>query len=150
MTCPACNGAAGAPNALGSVRPTGRWIASTGHSLRLWTLRRIYGARVKRSLTLRKPYSSREGEDGRRRLHVGKAGGAARQRNLVAAPQLHVPILVDVRCRPGFLNAELSHRERECDQRRASERGNEVHRAEPPRVRRDGGAEGGDGALRLR
>src|SRR4051794_22227901 len=150
ITWPACDGAAGAPNALGSVRPTGRWIASTRHSLRLWTSGLVYGRRVKRSLTLRKPYLSCQGEDGPRRLHVGEAGGAARQRNLVAAPQLHVPVLVDMRGGPRVIDAKLTRRERKRDQRRAGERGDEVDRAEPPRLQRNCGANRGNRSLRLR
>src|SRR5690349_6419622 len=149
ITCPGWNGATGAPNALGSVSPGGRWIASTGHSLR-WTLRKVYGARMKRSLTLRKPYLSREGQHGPGCLHVGEARRAALQCELVATPELHVPVFVDMRCGPGLLDCELACRHAKRDQRRAGERGDQMHGAEPPRVRRNGRANRRNRPLRLR
>src|SRR6516225_6580328 len=83
----------------------------------------------------------------RGRLHFGEASGAVLERELVAAPEFHIPVLVDMRRRPGRIDRQRTARERDRDECRAGQRRHRVHGAEPPRVGGDGG---GCGDERLR
>ena len=70
----------------------------------------------------------------RRRLQLGETVGATFERELVAAPLLHVPILVDMRGRPGFVGGE-----RPCASASASSAEpvsvvTDMQRAKPPRI----------------
>src|SRR3984893_13242556 len=80
----------------------------------------------------------------RSRLHFGEARGAVLERELVAAPQFHIPVLVDMRRRPGRIDRQPTARERDRKQRRAGQRRDHVDGAEPPWVGGDGAACGGE------
>src|SRR5215213_9611830 len=104
---------------------------------------------MKRSLTLRKPCSGAQGEYRYGGLHLQEARGATLYREFVAAPEVHVPVLVDMRGGPRLLGSELLRRDRERDERRAGERGDHVRGAEAPRIGRNRGARRCEGAPRL-
>src|SRR5689334_5542459 len=81
-------------------------------------------------------------------LHLGLAIGAALERELVAAPLRHVPVLVHMRGRPGVHDGKLTGEERQRDQRRAGERRDRMRRAEPPVVHRVSAVARDDGSRR--
>ena len=91
---------------------------------------------------------SRQRQYRRRRLHLGEALGAARRAQARRGPTAHVPVLVDVRGRPGLVELKPAVRERKRDQRRAGQRRDDVDGAEPPRLGRDRGARRRDRAAR--
>src|SRR6516164_3012548 len=76
----------------------------------------------------------------RSRLHFGEARGALLERELVAAPQFHIPVLVDMRRRPGRVDRQPTAREGDRKQRRAGQRRDRVGGAELPWVAGDAAA----------
>src|SRR6266849_325560 len=69
-----------------------------------------------------------------RRLHFGKAKGAALERERIAAPLLEIPVLVDMGGLPCVLDTQPPAQHRERQQRRAGQRRHRMQRTEPPRV----------------
>src|SRR5262245_35304115 len=61
-------------------------------------------------------YALRQRQHGRRCLHLLELKRAALERDLVAPPQLHVPVLVDVSCGPRVVGRKRPVRERKRDQ----------------------------------
>src|SRR5688500_8045225 len=57
----------------------------------------------------------------RRRAEIREARAAALRRLRILAPFLNVPVLVDMRCRPGVLRIDFPGGKRERDQRRAGQ-----------------------------
>src|SRR5262249_17858980 len=53
----------------------------------------------------------------RRDLHLAEEGGAALPGERIAAPEIHIPVLVDVRGRPCFVDRQRTGRQRQRDQR---------------------------------
>src|SRR5215468_4744544 len=78
-------------------------------------------------------------EQDRRGLHFGEAKSTAVERHLIASPQFHVPILVDMGGTPSLIDVEAPPQDCECQQRGASQRRDGVHGAKPPGIHRDRG-----------
>src|SRR4029077_14741849 len=76
-------------------------------------------------------------------LHLGETRRAALERKLVAAPEIHIPVFVDMGRRPGHIDGEDAPRERRRNQCRAGERGDRVDRTQPPWIARNGFVRGG-------
>ena len=79
-----------------------------------------------------------------RGFEFGETEGAAFERERITAPLLHIPVLVDVRRLPGFLDRQASPRQGESNERRAGERRRHAERPEAPGVAGNGGAGAGE------
>src|SRR3954451_16711529 len=76
----------------------------------------------------------RTAQHARRRLHFGEAIGAPLERELVPAPLQHVPILIDVGGRPGFVQRQRAGGESERNEGRSRQRRHCVQGAEGPGI----------------
>ena len=52
-----------------------------------------------------------------RSLHFGESRGTAFERHLIATPQFHVPIFVDMGRKPSLVDVERAPEQGECQQR---------------------------------
>src|SRR5262245_38468122 len=132
-----------------ALPPPSRARARRASSLSMMSFMASPGPRISDSLARWRPSGAQQLHHARRRPHLGLAIGAALERDLVAAPLRHVPVLVDVRGGPGLRDRKPAGEESERNQRRAGERGDRMGGAEPPDVARDGGTSGGERNLRL-
>src|SRR5215475_9032343 len=82
--------------------------------------------------------SNRESEDRRGSLHILVMNRTALEREFVAPPEIHVPIFVDMRGRPGDLKRKRIARQGKRDQCRTGQCGDHVRGSEPPGVRGNG------------
>src|ERR1700730_12914677 len=78
-------------------------------------------------------------QDPSRRFHFGKTGRAAIERKSVLTPELHVPVLVHIGCRPGPIERHCTLRDRKRDECRSGDGRDGMHGSQSPRMARNGG-----------
>src|SRR4051812_4126094 len=76
--------------------------------------------------------SAQGGQNQRGRVEFLAAEGAAVGCLLIAAPEIHVPVFVDMRRRPGLVRRETAGGQGQCEQRGAGQPGCDVEPAKPP------------------
>src|ERR1700730_9400658 len=78
-------------------------------------------------------------QDPSRRFHFGKTGRAAIERKSVFTPELHIPVLVHIGCRPGPIERHCTLRDRKRDECRSGDGRDGMHGSQSPRMARNGG-----------